>query len=81
MGTPLTQWLQLVGWVLLATTLICLSATGVSELIGWIKTPSPAINLTRKISDQEHQNQSGMTCYIDPEVFLECISSAIQLDF
>ena len=28
MGTPLTQWLQLVGWVLLATTLICLSATG-----------------------------------------------------
>ena len=29
MGTPLTQWLQLVGWVLLATTMICLSATGV----------------------------------------------------
>ena len=29
MGTPLTQWLQLVGWVLLATTLICLSAAGV----------------------------------------------------
>ncbi len=29
MGTPLTQWLQLVGWVLLTTTLICLSATGV----------------------------------------------------
>ena len=28
METPLMQWLQLVGWVLLATTLICLSATG-----------------------------------------------------
>ena len=43
--------------------------------------PSIAINLICKISDQEHRNQSGMTCYIDPEVFLECISSAIQLDF